>query len=185
MWEWGHIYIYIDNNIYIYIYIYMYTTCIHGRVPILIACNSAGAHTRDMPRYIGYVSMPGVLRQTCLLSCFASPVCGFLQSCMRARQRSVSRWALQRSATDVCVRGQRQPGVLAHSHIYIYMWISYIKYILHTLHLFVGGGQRLCVPSSTDLCRHVSELVHDGPVSGRVGATLDLCRALSCRAFNL
>ena len=45
-----------------------------GRAPILIACNRAGAHTRDIPRYIGYVSMSGVLRQTCLLSCFQAPI---------------------------------------------------------------------------------------------------------------
>ena len=30
----------------------------YGRVPILIACNRAGAHTHDILRYIGYVSMP-------------------------------------------------------------------------------------------------------------------------------
>ena len=85
-----------------------------GRVPILIACTRAGAHTRDIPRYKGYVSMPGVLRHTCLLSCFASPAYGFLQSCMRTRQRSVSRYALQRSVPDLCARCPRQPEVLAH-----------------------------------------------------------------------
>ena len=48
---------------------------IYGRVPMLIACNRAAAHARDIPRYRGYVSMGGVLRQTCLLLSAVSKSC--------------------------------------------------------------------------------------------------------------
>ena len=81
----------------------------YGRVPILIACNRVVAHTRDIPRYIGHASMPGVLRQTCLLlSCFP-----FWLPVVHARDRGLYQdGRLHRSVADGFARGPRQPGVL-------------------------------------------------------------------------